>query len=264
MTDPSTDAVRLRFAWMLALAILLGLGLRTIFPTADAPWRTTVGVVWHDEGAWVHNAHNKAIYGLWRVDEWNPLFIAPVFTGLEYLSFEMFGVGLRQARLVSELAGLASVVLLGLGVRRIAGDLSGLIAAGLLATNYVYIMYDRAAIMEALMAAFIVASCTVRRARMNGSGGGRPRAYSRCWHISRKRPLHSIQRRWAWRPYGVSLHPGSPALRIGVGSVRLRLDTGRLGCDDRRVALVFVLPHWADYRFYNWTVWSRASRRGTI
>ena len=158
MTDPSTDAVRLRFAWMLALAILLGLGLRTIFPTADPPWRTTVGVVWHDEGAWVHNARNKAIYGSWRVDEWNPLFIAPVFTGLEYLSFEMFGVGLRQARLVSELAGLASVVLLGLGVRRIAGDLSGLIAAGLLATNYVYVTYDRAATMEALMAAFIVAS----------------------------------------------------------------------------------------------------------
>ena len=82
-------------------------------------------MVWHDEGAWVHNARNKALFGSWRLDEWNPLFIAPVFTGLEYLSFELFGVGVRQARLVSEMAGVLSVLLLGLGVRRIAGDLAG-------------------------------------------------------------------------------------------------------------------------------------------
>ena len=59
---------------------------------------------------------------------------------------------------VVELAGVASVVLLALGVRRIGGDAAGLIAGALLATNYVYVMYDRAAIMEGLMTAFIVAS----------------------------------------------------------------------------------------------------------
>src|SRR3982751_1373863 len=92
------------------------------------------------------------------------MYIAPVFTGLEYLSFAAAGVGVRQARLVSELAGLASVLLLALGVRRIGGNVAGLIAGGLLASNYVYVMYDRAAIMEALMVAFIVASwyCSVR------------------------------------------------------------------------------------------------------
>ena len=124
-------------------------------------------MVWHDEGAWTHNARNKALFGAWRQDEWNPVFIAPVFTALEYASFEAFGVGLRQARLVSEAAGLLSVVLLALGVRRVAGDRAALFAAALLATNYVYVMYDRAAIMEALMAAFIVASwyCSARAER---------------------------------------------------------------------------------------------------
>src|SRR5262249_58192015 len=98
---------------------------------------------------------------------WNPVFIAPVFTGLQYLSFAAFGVGVRQARLVSQVAGLVSVVLLALGIRRVAGDAAGLFAGALLATNYVYVMYDRAAIMEALMAAFIVASwyCSVRAER---------------------------------------------------------------------------------------------------
>ena len=65
---------------------------------------------------------------------------------------------MRQARLVSEIAGVLSVLLLGLGVRRIAGDLAGMLASCLLATNYVYVMYNRAAIMEALMTALIVAS----------------------------------------------------------------------------------------------------------
>ena len=146
------------FALTFFLLTCTALALRVSFPAADPPWHTSVGVVWHDEGAWTHNARNKALFGAWRLDEWNPVYIAPVFTALEYLSFEALGVGVRQARLVSELAGLASVILLALGVRRMAGDLAATIAGALLATNFVYVMYNRAAIMEALMVAFIVAS----------------------------------------------------------------------------------------------------------
>src|SRR5713101_4602995 len=111
-----------RFAAALTVIVLLAAVVRGVFPAADPPWRTTVGVVWHDEGAWVHNARNKALFGAWHQDEWNPVFIAPVFTALEYLSFDAFGVGVRQARLVSEIAGWMSVVLLALGMRRIAGN----------------------------------------------------------------------------------------------------------------------------------------------
>ncbi len=64
------------------------------------------------------------------------MYVAPVFTGLEYLSFRTFGVGVRQARLVPEVARPASVLLLALGVRRIAGTPRRLIAGALLATNY--------------------------------------------------------------------------------------------------------------------------------
>jgi 4-amino-4-deoxy-L-arabinose transferase-like glycosyltransferase len=138
--------------------VLLGAALRFVYPTADPPWRATVGIVWHDEGAWVHNARNKALFGAWRQDEWNPMFIAPVFTGLEYLAFAAFGTGLRQARLVSQAMGLVSVVLLGLGAARLGGRRAGLMAALLLATNYVYVMWNRAALMEATMTSFIVAS----------------------------------------------------------------------------------------------------------
>src|SRR5918994_6045851 len=156
-----------QFAIALLAIVLLALALRTVFPAADPPWRSTVGVVWHDEGAWTHNARNKALFGAWRQDNWNPVYIAPVFTAAEYLSFSAFGVGVWQARLISELAGFASVVLLSLGVRHLSGNLAGLIAGGLIATNYVYVMYNRAAIMEALMTAFLVASwyCSARAVR---------------------------------------------------------------------------------------------------
>jgi hypothetical protein len=46
--------------------------------------------------------------------------IAPVFTGLEYVSFALFGVGLWQAPGLG-LSGIVSVALLALGVRRVAG-----------------------------------------------------------------------------------------------------------------------------------------------
>src|SRR4051812_45908398 len=163
LSAPTTMTAQ-RFALWLAIIAIAALTLRLIYPAADPPSHTTVGVVWHDEGAWVHNARNKALFGQWSQDQWNPMFIAPVFTGLEYLSFALFGVGVRQARLVSELTGFASVMLLALGVRRIATREAGLIAGALLATNYVYVMWNRAALMEASMVAFIVAAwyCYVR------------------------------------------------------------------------------------------------------
>ena len=100
------------------------------------------------------------------------MYIAPVFTGLEYASFRTFGVGLWQARLVSEVMGSLAVLLLGLGVARIGGRTAGLIAAGLLATNFVSVMYDRAAIMEATMVSFVVASWyRLRQARRSRRAG---------------------------------------------------------------------------------------------
>ena len=116
MTAPSPSART--FAAGLIAILLLGAALRFSFPTADPPWRTTVGVVWHDEGAWTHNARNRALFGEWRLDAWNPMFVAPVFTALEYGSFATFGVGTWQARLVSQMAGMLAVLLLGLGVAR--------------------------------------------------------------------------------------------------------------------------------------------------
>src|SRR5262249_50919317 len=161
----SREGMRSRtFVTALVGLVALGAVLRAMFPAADPPWRTSVGVVWHDEGPWVHNARNKALFGVWSLDKWNPMYIAPVFTGLEYLSFEAFGVGVRQARVVPAATGIVSVLLLSLGIGRLAGRHAALAAAALLATNYVYAMWNRAALMEGPMSAFmrVAGYCAVR------------------------------------------------------------------------------------------------------
>jgi len=234
---------RARFWAMLGVILVVASALRAVYPAADPPWRATVGVVWHDEGAWTHNARNKALFGAWRQDEWNPVYIAPVFTALEYESFALFGVGLRQARLVSEVAGVLSVLLLALGLRRIRGPRAALIGGALAATNYVYVMYDRAAIMEGLMAAFLVASwyCSTRAER-------EPR-----WGA-----LAGVMAAMAF------FTKAAAAFYVGaLGLVALmRLVSGRhraalwtlagLAVAFAAVGAFFVLPHWGDYRFYNW------------
>ncbi|HET7696460.1 MAG TPA: glycosyltransferase family 39 protein [Vicinamibacterales bacterium] len=232
-----------RFAAALLAIALLALTLRVIFPAADPPWRPTVGIVWHDEGAWTHNARNKALFGAWRLDNWNPVYVAPVFTALEYAAFETLGVGLRQARLVSQLAGFLSVVLLALGVCRIAGRVAGVIAGGLLATNYVYVMYGRAAIMESLMAALIVASwyCSTRAEKQPMWGA-----------------LAGVCATLAFfTKAAAAFYVGA----LGLVVAARMLDRERtsaswtiagLAASFAAVGLFFVLPHWADYQFYNW------------
>lgn len=234
-------------SWLLVIASV-ALALRLSFPTADPPWRSTVGVVWHDEGAWVHNARNKALFGDWVQDAWNPMYVAPVFTALEYVAFAIFGVGLWQARLVSQLTGFVSVLLLAAGVARLAGREAGIAAAALLATNYVYVMYNRAALMEASMVAFMVAA----------------------WYAYVRAQRNA---RWVWVAAACALlaffTKAAAAFFVAALAVEAALVFWTFRGDRSRnrigritlvalaawgvIALVaFVVPNWADYLFYNW------------
>lgn len=256
------DLSRRAFALGL-LAILSVAGLmRAVFPAVDPPWNPPVGIVWHDEGAWVHNARNKVLFGAWSQDKWNPVYIAPVFTGLEYVAFELFGVGVRQARLVPALGGLASVWLLALGVARLAGRPSGLIASALLATNYVYVMWNRAALMEGPMVAFIVASwyCYVR-AQADARWGWAAGACALLAFFTKASAAFFVAALAAdalatlalaravrlRRALGVD--PPDPTAVRGASATLAGLVMSALV-----IGVLFVLPNWTEYRFYNWEI----------
>ena len=228
--------------WLLAILALAAL-LRGLFPTADPPWNPSVGVVWHDEGAWTHNARNKALFGTWTADAWNPLYIAPVFTALEFGSFKVFGVGIWQARLVSQALGWLSVLLLALGVARIGGRPAGLIAAALLATNYVYAMWNRAALMETPMTAFIVASWyCYARAEQSARWGWGAAAFALAAFFTK-----------ASAAFFVAAIGVDTLVMLWLGNRRAARTVIAAGVLFGLVALgLFVFPNWQEYRFYNW------------
>jgi 4-amino-4-deoxy-L-arabinose transferase-like glycosyltransferase len=255
--DAETGLSRRAFVVALLAVLAVAALLRGIFPSADPPWHTTVGIVWHDEGPWVHNARNMALFGAWSQDNWNPMYIAPVFTGLEYLSFKAFGVGVRQARVVPELLGLASVWLLALGVRRIGGRHAGLIAAALLATNYVYVMWNRAALMEGPMVAFIVASwyCYVR-AQSRPAWGWLAGACALLAFFTKASAAFYVAALGLDAVITIAL-----SVRLKGDATRTKVDTlartaalatlGGLAAAGAIALALFVLPHWRDYWFYN-------------
>jgi hypothetical protein len=244
----------------IAFALLLGTALRLVWLTADPPAHGAVGIVWHDEGAWAHNARNRALWGTWRTDAWNPVFVAPVFTALEYAAFREFGVGTWQARVVPAASGLFAAAALAIGLWAAGGRRAAMVGAWLLSTNYVFVMWNRAALMESTMTAFIVAGWA---------------AYA----MTRWRPafgyVAGTMATLAWftkaaAAFFVAAIVFDALLTLALTrSARLRaiVSVDSPSADDARgavatlvgmaasaacVVVLFVVPHWTDYRFYNW------------
>jgi 4-amino-4-deoxy-L-arabinose transferase-like glycosyltransferase len=234
-------------AW-LAIALLAAL-LRGLYPTADPPWRTTVGVVWHDEGAWTHNARNRALWGTWRTDAWNPMYVAPVFTGLEYGAFAALGVGTWQARVVPMALGVIAVIALGCGVARVGGRRAGIAAGLLLATNYVGAMYDRAAIMEGPMAAVIaIAWWAFARAQDRPAWGGVAGVLAIAAYFIKAAAIFFVGAIGLTALVAIAL-PGAVGDRRRAAGLWTLAGLAAAGL----IAVVlFVGPAWTEYRFYNW------------
>ena len=239
--------------------LLVGAALRGLWPTADPPTHAPVGIVWHDEGAWVHNARNKALWGVWRTDAWNPVFVAPVFTGLEYASFAAFGVGTWQARLVPMTSGLFAVLCLAVGLRAVAGNRAAAIGALLLSTNYVFVMWNRAALMESTMTALLVAawSAYAAAARRPALGILAGIAIVLAWFT--KASAAFLVAAIVFDAVLTIVLPRLPRvpllreIRTSPGQVRAAWWTlAGISIAAAVCIAAFVLPHWAEYQFYNW------------
>lgn len=258
---------RRQFALAVVAIFLVATSLRAAWLTADPPSVGSVGIVWHDEGAWVHNARNRALWGAWRTDNWNPVFIAPVFTALEYESFRAFGVGTWQARVVPAVSGIVAIAFLIAGLAVVAGRRAAAMGGLLLAVNYAYVMWNRAALMESTMTAFIVMAWSAyalsakRPAWAFIAGAAAVGAFftkasaaffvaalaleavwslSALWFTARSQPTGPLKdRMWSRDRRRWIAEPGALTL-IGIGAAALAVLTW------------FVWPNWREYQFYNW------------
>lgn len=250
---------RRRFVMAVLLVLLAGGTLRSMWLRADPP-TTSLGIVWHDEGAWTHNARNRVLWGHWRTDEWNPVFIAPVFTALEYGAFTAFGVGTWQARTVPVVSGLAGVLLLMLGLSALAGRRVALLGGVLLATNYIFVMWNRAALMESTMSALIVTgwaayAMSARRPALGAVAGA---ATVLAWFTKASAAFFAAAlvadalftlaaNRSAWLRTRLAIdRPAESDARAA------RWTLAGLVLAALIIGAAFVAPHWTEYQFYNW------------
>lgn len=116
------------------------------------------GTSWFDEG-YIHNARNMALFGSWTLegDLWNPMYISPVYTVLEFISFSIFGVSTFSMRLVPALLGALSIILAGL-LFMLKKSREALVYSLLLGGNIMLFSFGRIAMIESVLLFFIILS----------------------------------------------------------------------------------------------------------
>jgi hypothetical protein len=112
-----------------------------------------------DEGFWTYPARSQARFGWWIDPEfpWNyRILLAPVFQIPLLLSFKLFGAGFLQARLVSVLFSMLTLVLVGAIIRDRFKDWR-VAAFGffVLGFNFLLVSFNRMALLESTLLFFI-------------------------------------------------------------------------------------------------------------
>ena len=255
-----------RFVTFAVLILLTGAALRSVWLRADPP-TVSVGIVWHDEGTWVHNARNQALWGVWQTDSWNPVYVAPVFTGLEYLAFATFGVGTWQARTVPVASGVLSLVAIMMGLSALWGSRDvamgrrvALIGGAVLAFNFTWVMWNRAALMESTMTAFIVAGWAAYALGERKPAWGLLAGIATSLAFFTKASAAFFAAALVLDAVWVIATARSVSLRAKLGLTRPEeslvqtawFSLAGLAASSAFIVLYFVFPYWDQYQFYNW------------
>ncbi len=130
-------------------AVALMAALRLVALTSDAYLRLdwSAGLL-TDEGFYIHNARNIALFGAARQDEFNNSLISPVLHALQTMVFLNFGPSAVSARLISVAFGLATVVFLFVGVRAAVGHRAAALAALFAGLDHIGLLFSRMALMD--------------------------------------------------------------------------------------------------------------------
>ena len=148
-----------KFVWLVIFLFALLLLVRILYPTADAPGSlSTSAGAYLDESSTGHNARNKALYGRWVTDEWNPFIYSPLFTLLQYINFSLLGVSFFSQHLLPILLSWLSLILFYFGLKEYFNRRTALLALVLLGFNYFFIMFNRLALFENLVVFFAAAT----------------------------------------------------------------------------------------------------------
>lgn len=150
--------------------ILGAFALRLAWLDADASFSLSwSGAPFTDEGLYSHAARNRALFGVWRTDEWDNRLVSPLFDLCAYLVFRVFGVGYVQLRSINVVLATLALPLWWAFLRRDFGSGWALLGLALWGFNYFWFQYSRLGLLEPGMVVWMVASAWCWRRSLNGN-----------------------------------------------------------------------------------------------
>lgn len=147
--------------WWLCLLAVVGvtLALRLLWIDADAATTLTwSGAPFTDEGLYSHAARNRVLLGTWRTNGWDNRLVSPLFDGLAFVVFSLFGVGFVQVRLISVVFSAIALLLFWDTLRQDWGPRWAVLGCVLWGLDYFWFQLSRLGLLEPSMVAWLVAS----------------------------------------------------------------------------------------------------------
>lgn len=151
------------FFIVILLLIIFSL-FRFLVLGSDPPAQFSLGFI-SDEGWWVHNARNAALFGEWIKDEFNQgVIISPLFSLITYISFSILGCSYVSARLVSGLAGIGVILLVFFwqkSERNKSTLLVKITSTVFIGLQFFFLTFNRVALVDSLLVLFLFSSVFV-------------------------------------------------------------------------------------------------------
>ena len=205
-----------------------------------------------DEGWWAHNARNHFLFGRWATDDFNQaLYATPVYTGLLRAAFEVLGLGLWQARVVSVVSGCITLAALIFVLHRSLGRSASLLGGFAFAFDYFSYTHQRVALVEASTTAMLVLSLALATV----ASPRRPTRFLSGF-IAVMAVFTKMNSIFAVPALAVGAFLSTEPLASGAASLRVRLASLRwftAGATACGLAWLvwFVHPHWNDFLSQN-------------
>lgn len=154
---------------MLPPVVLLML-LLALLPSDPAPGMTFSNSPYTDEAWNVVNARNLVVLGTWSTDEWNLHLLTIPFSVAAAAVFEVFGVGIIQARVIAMVCSVLAAVFVVLAVRDHLGRAAAVVSGAGFAGSALVLYYGHLVYLETMVILFLASGVwALARGAVRGS-----------------------------------------------------------------------------------------------
>jgi 4-amino-4-deoxy-L-arabinose transferase-like glycosyltransferase len=142
---------------LLLLPSLLLILLLALLPSDPPPGMTLSTSPYTDEAWNVVNARNFVLLGTWSTDQWNLHLLTLPFSLTAAVVFQLFGVGIIQARVVAVICSVLAVGFLTFAVRRQFGRAAAVVAGAGVGGSALMLYYGHLVYLETMVIFFLCA-----------------------------------------------------------------------------------------------------------